>query len=141
MDLTKVLCLRLAKPLKGLARARKGLARVVQAYALGLSLCLIGASIAEAPSAEALGLSAKQYASKTLNNKNHFKCLNRLYSKESAWNPKARNGSHYGIPQGNSIYLKTANQYEQITWGIKYINHRYGNPCKAYAHFMKYNWH
>lgn len=97
--------------------------------------------MAHAPSANALGLSAKQYASKSLNNKNQFQCLNRLYSKESAWNPAARNGSHYGIPQGKSIYLKTANAYEQINWGIRYINNRYGSPCKALQHFKRYNWH
>lgn len=139
--LTRRVCLRLAKPLKGLARARKGLARGVQAYALGLSICLLGASMAQAPSAKALGLNAKQYAAKSINNKNQFKCLNRLYSKESNWNPKARNGVHYGIPQGRSIYLKTADIYEQINWGIRYINHRYGSPCKAYQHFTRYNWH
>ena len=31
-----------------------------------------------------------------------FDCLDKLYTAESQWNPKARNGSHYGIPQGRS---------------------------------------
>ena len=38
-----------------------------------------------------------------------FDCLDKLYTAESQWNPKARNGSHYGIPQGRSKWLITAN--------------------------------
>lgn len=127
--------------IKRLGRTALRLVRPLQASFIGTILCLGLASPAYAPSASALGLSAKEYASKTLNNKNHFKCLNRLYSKESAWNPKAVNGPHYGIPQGKSIYLKNANKYQQIDWGIRYISVRYGNPCKALSHFTRYNWH
>jgi hypothetical protein len=74
--------------------------------------------------------------------KKQMKCLGKLYGKESAWNPAAKNGSHYGIPQGRSIYLSKVNGYKQIEWGLKYIHHRYdGDTCKAYAHWEKHNWH
>ena len=74
-------------------------------------------------------------------NVKEYKCLTKLYGKESAWNPKARNGSHYGIPQGRSIYLSTLNGYDQVHWGLDYIGHRYGEPCIAWAHFQRKGWH
>ena len=70
-----------------------------------------------------------------------YKCLAALYGKESAWNPDARNGSHYGIPQGRSEYLGTLNGYEQVQWGLDYIGHRYGEPCIAWQHFKDKGWH
>jgi len=74
-------------------------------------------------------------------NYQEHKCLLKLYGKESAWKPDARNGSHYGIPQGRSIYLSTLNGYEQIQWGLDYIGHRYGEPCIAWQHFKDKGWH
>ena len=87
-------------------------------------------------------ISYKEYALISLDyNLKEYKCLVKLYGKESAFNPNARNGSHYGIPQGRSIYLSTLNGYEQIQWGLDYIGHRYGEPCVAWAHWGKYGWH
>jgi hypothetical protein len=70
-----------------------------------------------------------------------FECILKLYEKESNWNPKAVNGSHHGIPQGRSAWLKTASPYEQIEWGVRYIEHRYGSPCRAWSHFKAKGWH
>ena len=84
----------------------------------------------------------KQFALHQLGyNSKEYKCLSILYGKESAWNPNARNGSHYGIPQGRSVYLSTLNGYEQIQWGLDYIGHRYGEPCVALNHWRTYGWH
>jgi hypothetical protein len=47
----------------------------------------------------------RQWAFIQLNNIDEFHCLDELYYKESRWNPLARNGSHYGIPQGRSKWL------------------------------------
>jgi hypothetical protein len=74
-------------------------------------------------------------------NVKEYKCLAALYGKESAWNPDAVNGSHYGIPQGRSTYLSTLNGYEQVQWGLDYIGHRYGEPCIAWQHFKDKGWH
>ena len=74
-------------------------------------------------------------------NYQEHKCLLKLYGKESAWKPDAVNGSHYGIPQGKSVYLSTLNGYEQIQWGLNYIGHRYGEPCVAWDHFNRKGWH
>jgi hypothetical protein len=74
-------------------------------------------------------------------NKEQHICLLKLYGKESAWNPEAKNGSHNGIPQGRSEYLATLNGYEQVQWGLDYIGHRYGEPCIAWQHFKDKGWH
>jgi hypothetical protein len=87
-------------------------------------------------------VSYKEYAYHSLGyNLKEYKCLSILYGKESAWNPHARNGSHYGIPQGRSEYLSTVDGYTQISWGLSYISHRYGEPCIALDHWRKYGWH
>jgi hypothetical protein len=83
----------------------------------------------------------KQYILITLNDLDETYCLVELYHHESRFNPKARNGSHYGIPQGRSKYLATVDGTKQIDWGIKYINNRYGSMCKALHHFKTKGWH
>lgn len=84
----------------------------------------------------------KQYAFIQLNHSfTEFYCLDQLYHAESRWNPKAKNGSHYGIPQGRSKYLAKVDGYKQIDWGIKYIKARHYTPCKALDHFKRKGWH
>ncbi len=84
----------------------------------------------------------KQYAFIQLNHSfTEFYCLDELYHKESRWNPKAKNGSHYGIPQGRSKYLSKVNGYKQVEWGIAYNMNRYGSMCKALDHFKRKGWH
>jgi hypothetical protein len=80
--------------------------------------------------------SYKIYAKTKIGSSKQFNCLDKLWIKESNWNPKAKLGSHYGIPQGRSIYLKTADPYEQIDWGLKYLKNRYSKDfaCEALAH-------
>ena len=83
----------------------------------------------------------RQWAFIQLNDLDEFYCLDELYFRESRWNPKARNGSHYGIPQGKSKWLKTATPYQQIDWQLKYIKKRYSNPCNALAHHKIKGWY
>jgi len=73
--------------------------------------------------------------------KTEYKCLWTLYYYESRWDSKARNGSMYGIPQGNSIYLKTASPIAQVKWGIKYNKNRHKTMCNALKHFNDKGWH
>jgi len=71
-----------------------------------------------------------------------FECYNWLIHKESSWNPKAKNGSHYGLGQMRSTWYRDLNPYEQIRQHIKYISHRYGgDACKALAHLERKGWH
>ena len=83
----------------------------------------------------------RQWAFIQLNNLEEFYCIDELYFHESRWNPNARNGSHYGIPQGRSKWLATADGYKQVEWGIKYNNNRYGSMCKALEHYKIKGWH
>lgn len=99
-----------------------------------LSISLIMPSTAQAdPSIEAY----KIYAHIKLGNDKAYRCLVTLWTKESQWNPKAKNphSSAYGIPQ--LLKLKERDPYKQIDLGIKYIKHHRsykGDICKALAH-------
>jgi hypothetical protein len=107
---------------------------------IGISLCFM--PLAGSTSANKEYIDFKTYALYLLDwNKEQHICLLKLYGKESAWNPAASNGSHYGIPQGNSEWLRTQDGYSQVRWGLDYIGNRYGEPCIALDHWKKYNWH
>jgi hypothetical protein len=61
---------------------------------------------------------------------------------ESKFDSRARNGSHYGIPQLRNKKLRNLDGYTQIDWGIRYIEARYsGNYCLAYKHYLDKGWH
>lgn len=64
-----------------------------------------------------------------------------LWTKESNWNPKAKNGSHYGICQGRSKYLKDKSYKVQIRWCIGYARSRYGSITKALEFWKVHRWH
>ena len=107
--------------------------------AIGISLCFMPVAGGSIPKQY---ISYKEYAYYALGyNLKEYKCLSILYGKESAWNPAAVNGSHYGIPQGKSEWLKDQDGYTQIQWGLDYIGHRYGEPCIALAHWRAKGWH
>ena len=127
---------------QSLSKAHRGrIKRVARGVllAFGIGLCFMPHAGSTKPKEY---ISYKEYALISLdNNLEQYRCLSILYGKESAWNPNARNGSHYGIPQGRSVYLSTLNGYEQIQWGLAYIGNRYGTACAALDHWRKYNWH
>ena len=70
-----------------------------------------------------------------------FQCFNWLIYYESRWNPKARNGSHYGLGQMRSTWYRDLSPQGQVRASIKYISHRYGDSCKALSHFERKGWH
>ena len=79
-----------------------------------------------------------------------FGCLDRLWTKESNWTWNADNpsSSAYGIPQalpGSKMSSAGAdwetNPVTQITWGLGYIESRYGTPCSAWSHSQSNNWY
>ena len=120
---------------------RDPLRRVGRGVLVAIGISLFTPAYAVAPDEAKRYISAKEYAALRLDNTQQYKCLATLYGKESAWNDKAVNGSHYGIPQGRSIYLKTANKFEQVDWGLAYIDERYGSPCAALRFFKRNNYH
>jgi hypothetical protein len=75
-----------------------------------------------------------------------YRCLAKLWGKESAWRPEAYNkikvmGKNAGgIPQLLGLDPKTPPTI-QIDRGLKYIYHRYDTPCNAWAFFQKKGYH
>jgi hypothetical protein len=87
-------------------------------------------------------ISYKEYSLYLLDfNYKEYNCLLKLYTHESNWRPNAKNGSHYGIPQGKSEWLKDQDGWTQVVWGLNYIGNRYGEPCIALDHWSRYGWH
>ena len=83
-------------------------------------------------------------------NQGEFGCLVALWAKESGWNHHAMNKSSgaYGIPQalpGNKMASAgedwATNPATQISWGLGYIEARYGTPCAAWSHSQQKNWY
>ena len=79
-----------------------------------------------------------------------YSCLNKLWTKESHWNYKARNkvsGAHgiaQALPATKMEIVGTdwrTNTVTKITWGLKYINERYESPCKAWSKFKRSRWY
>jgi hypothetical protein len=128
--------------LKRFRRLAQAATRIACVLGVTGALLLSSASYAIAPIHDGIQIqqTPKAYAKAVLP-LHEFKCVNKLYYYESRWNHKARNGSHYGIPQGRSIYLKTATGIEQIKWGLKYNKNRYGSNCNALAFFRENNYH
>ena len=84
----------------------------------------------------------KIYAHIKIGSYKEFVCIEKLWTKESNWRPKAKNknSSAYGIPQ--LLKMKETNPYKQIDLGLKYIDKRYkGSPCKALSHHKKRGWY
>ena len=70
-----------------------------------------------------------------------FQCYNWLIHKESRWDYKARNGSHYGLGQMRSTWYRDLSPKQQIDAHIKYIRHRYADACDALKHLETKGWH
>ena len=146
--------LRALEPFRGSERTVKRLVRSV-AIVIGGALCFSIGSASWATNDATKRITSKEYAKGQLTVKN-YKCLAVLYGKESAWKWKAVGNiggtqQVYGIPQGKSEWLRTANPLEQIDWGLRYIGHRYGytkthegmqpDTCKALDHWKRKGWH
>jgi hypothetical protein len=54
-----------------------------------------------------------------------------LWGKESAWNPKADNPNSTAFGIAQMLGEDSTNPYVQISNGLRYIEHRYSNPCAA----------
>ncbi|MDG4817338.1 lytic transglycosylase domain-containing protein [Micromonospora sp. WMMD956] len=79
-----------------------------------------------------------------------FPCLDKLWTKESGWNPRAHNSSSgaHGIPQAvpGSKMASVGDDWEtnpatQIKWGLGYIKGRYSSPCSAWSQSQSEGWY
>jgi hypothetical protein len=81
----------------------------------------------------------KLYAHSLVIDFKEFQCLEKLWTKESNWNPASHNksGGAYGIPQMKNKKLKNMDAFTQIQWGLRYVKDRYQTPCNAWAYWLK----
>ena len=99
------------------------------------------------PSAQAIGTQSdadhyKMYAHSRIINWTETRCFIALIDKENRhWNPKAKNGSHYGIGQMRNTKYRELDGYRQIDWTLRYIEGRYSTPCKAWEFFKANGYH
>ena len=104
---------------------------------LCLTLCLAAALPAKAQDQQTWEV----HLLKITKDYKEYKCVKRLIYKESSNNPDARNGSHYGLPQGRTRYLASASPTAQVTWMMKYIRARYDDGCAALRHHNTKGWY
>ena len=74
----------------------------------------------------------KLYAHSRIINNQQYICLSHIIHKESRWNVKAKNGSHFGLGQMRSQHYRNLDGFRQIDATIKYITVRYGSMCNAW---------
>ena len=89
----------------------------------------------------------KLYAYHKFKTYDQFDCYNYIIIRESKWDYKAKNGSHYGLGQMRNRMVLQLTPKGQIDLHYKYIAHRYGivngepNACLAAEHLDKKGWH
>jgi len=132
-----------ARAHQGLTARRLRIARRV-AIVIGIALSTPMA-VADGGSIDAI--KPKDFIRMSLDHK-EASCLIKLYGKESAFNPYAignLDGKYhtYGIPQIKNAIIADKTPIQQVQYGLKYINHRYGKggACKAWTHWLKKGWH
>ena len=69
-------------------------------------------------------------------------CWVELIWRESRFDPKARNGSHYGLAQMRSTWYRDLKPRQQVRAHKNYLDHRYnGSACEALHHNKTKGWH
>ena len=130
---------------QSLSKAHRGPLRAVARgvlVAIGIALCIVPNAGSSESVQQKNYVDYKTYSLYLLDfNYKQFNCLDELYTHESNWRQEAKNGSHYGIPKGNSEWLKEQDGWTQVVWGLNYIGARYGEPCVALQHFKIKGWH
>ena len=131
---------------KGDLRSRK-----IARFGLVLSLFIvINTAFVKIDSAYAIDnsiMNLKLYAYHKFKTYDQFDCYNYIIIRESKWDYKARNGSHYGLGQMRNKMVLKLTPRQQIDLHYKYIAHRYGlvngeaNACLAAEHLDKKGWH
>ena len=121
---------------KGSPRTATRLVRGVL-LAIGIALC----SASPAGMAQPLPkLSPIKYSEFQIG-KQQTKCLFAIAKRESNIRFDAYNRSGaYGAWQIKNYKIAKLSPLKQVDWAIKYANHRYGSPCKAWARWKELRW-
>jgi len=82
----------------------------------------------------------KLYAHTLIIDYKQTQCFYEIVNQESRWNPKAKNGSHYGLIQMKNERVRYMNPYAQIEMGVAYLKTRYGSICNGHRHLLKHGW-
>jgi len=109
------------------------------AYALAASITLT--SIPEATAKNYSVDHLKLYAHSRILDYKEFQCFNKIITKESRWNYKAKNGSHYGLGQMKSQHYRDLDPFRMIDASLRYITIRYQTNCKAWAFHQERNYY
>lgn len=140
-------CYRLTRPLRFVLSTRAAKAGSSRRATLTATLLLSVALTDVSKAAELKDINNyKLYAHSRVGDFKQFICLEKAWTKESNWNPKAvgnKQGTKrvYGIPQIKNEKVRSLDPFSQIDWGLRYINHRYqGDACLMLKHLRKYNW-
>ncbi|MET8220005.1 transglycosylase SLT domain-containing protein [Streptomyces hirsutus] len=135
-----------ASILRTVATPKKALAGA----ALAAAAC--GSLIAAAPAQAATTAtgSAQVTAQSMIGDSAQYQCFSNIVQRESGWNHTATNASSgaYGLVQALPASKMASagsdwktNPATQISWGIDYMNERYGSPCAAWDFWQANNWY
>ena len=109
-----------------------------------LSLIVVILSISTPGQAQALTkqqVQMKYHLMLLSNDYPEYQCLDQIIYKESSWiYPSKSNGSHHGLAQMRSEWYRSLGWRQQLNYFKKYVNHRYGDGCKALEHHKIHNW-
>ena len=136
---TLKLALDLTRALPSLRLKRAAIAVSSQGRKRGLGAAIVLAAITSITSiseATAKNYSVdhlKLYAHSRILDYKEFQCFNKIITKESRWNYKAKNGSHYGLGQMRSQHYRDLDPFRMIDASLRYITIRYQTNCKAWA--------
>ncbi|MFE9923940.1 transglycosylase SLT domain-containing protein [Streptomyces sp. NPDC005774] len=111
-----------------------------------------GSLIAAAPAQAATTAtgSAQVTAQSMIGDSAQYQCFSNIVQHESGWNHTATNASSgaYGLVQALPASKMASagsdwktNPATQISWGIDYMNERYGSPCAAWDFWQANNWY
>ncbi|WP_406353402.1 transglycosylase SLT domain-containing protein [Streptomyces hirsutus] len=132
--------------LRSVATPKKALAGA----AVAAAAC--GSLIAAAPAQAATTAtgSAQATAQSMIGDSAQYQCFSNIVQHESGWNHTATNASSgaYGLVQALPASKMASagsdwktNPATQISWGIDYMNERYGSPCAAWDFWQANNWY
>jgi hypothetical protein len=128
--------------LKRAAVADSSLRRIqLSAKLYALTALLLTISIPEATAKNYSIDHLKLYAHSRILDYKEFQCFNKIITKESRWNYKAKNGSHYGLGQMKSQHYRDLDPFRMIDATLRYITVRYETSCKAWAFHQERNYY